>query len=385
MKYHFGIKINIILLLVFLLYFSTFLFLPYFAIFLNAKSLPIILISAVMTTIMVFQQGMTLFTGIAGDVYGYAKLIYIGVILRIASFIILFLSDHSLLILLASALLGFGTACTIPNIKSTLIVLGEEKQNKIELLAARNIVLNVSVSLGPLVGALLFEINYKWVISLILAIHFFILLLLFFIVNSVKNETQNKNFNFKNIFSIFNNKNLVKILLLSIPFFMMFNQVTFILPIYINDVLKDSTFIGILFTINAIFVIFFQAPILKKMLSYQTEENTLIISMLIISIAFLLLAVSYNYLLFTLFIILFSLSEILYTPILDKISSDYADKNNLSASFGLITLGSAIGGILGNQVVSILYTHWGEASAFIALAFIALCSLIYYPKKLKSK
>lgn len=381
MKYSFGKNINLILLLVFFLYFSTFLFLPYFAIFLSEKSISVMTISVVMTIIIIFQQGVTFFVGVAGDIYGYKKLILIGIILRIISFILLLISNDISLIILASILFGFGTACTIPNIKSVLIVLSDKEQNKTELLAARSIVLNTSAAIGPIASALLFNINYKWVIFLIITLHFGCLFTLFFVKNPLQNRISSKKIHLKNVLNILKNTNLVKILIINIPFSMMFSQLNFSLPIYIKDIFNDIKLIGVLFTINALFMIFLQVPILKRALAWKTEEKILSISILIFSLSFLLLAFSESYWLFILFILLFSTAEVLYTPVLDRLSSDYADKSNLSAYFGLISLSGAIGSILGNQIIGFLYTYLNPKLAFITLVFIALCSLIYYLKK----
>jgi MFS family permease len=107
------------------------------------------------------QQGMFLIGGTLADRLGYKPMIMLGCALRTAGFALFALSTSVPVLIAASALTGFAGALFNPAARAYLA--HEEAERRVEAFALFNVFYQTGILIGPLVGVLLLEFDFRLV------------------------------------------------------------------------------------------------------------------------------------------------------------------------------------------------------------------------------
>ncbi|WP_336973994.1 MFS transporter [Bacillus thuringiensis] len=347
-------EVKIMLLGVLLINLSTFMLSPFLALYMNMKNFSATNIGIVLTSGLIFQQGFTFFGGLIGDRFGYKTSIIIGLVIRIAGYLIFLNSSYLLLFIVASSLIGVGGALILPSTKASIASVEEELRGK--SLALRSTAVNIGAALGPIIGSLLYK-SFFYIVFLFAALtHILLLLLVIFFISNFNNNKISKNI-FTDFKSVIMDRKLVYLTLVSSGFWFLYTQLNLTIPLFLKQSLQLDYLIGILFTINGVLVVFLQFHMISYFEGKFSYKYILFYGMIIMTFAFAFLWLLPSILGLYMFIFFFTVAEILIAPAVDNVASQLAPSpTKLAGYLGFVSLGWAIGGTLGNLLGGYLYT-----------------------------
>lgn len=347
-----NLEVKIILLGILLINISTFMLTPFLALYMNTKDFPATQIGIVLTSGLIFQQGLNFFGGLFGDRFGYKKIMLIGIIIRILGYVLFIYSNTLLMLVLASSFVGIGGALITPSTKASLATTEEDLRGK--AFALRSVAVNIGAALGPILGAVLYKVSFVVVFFSAVFTHFVLMILVITFLKNFQGVNSNNIFyDFKNI--IFDSR-LVKLTAISSLFWIVYAQLTISIPLYLKDFLHAGALSGTLFTINGLLVICLQFHMISFFEKKFSQKFILFYGMMFISMGFILLGLISSIVGVYLFILLFTLGEILIGPTIDNMASTLAtNKNKTGGYLGFVSLGWAIGGSLGNLIGGNIY------------------------------
>lgn len=324
---------------------GSFMILPFLSLYLNHMNLPTTTIGLVLMVNMICQRGLTFFGGILNDRFGEKKLLIIGMSIRLTGYILYSVASGLPLIFLASAFVGLGGALFAPGLMATIAKLAGAF--KPQVFALRNTVINIGSSLGPILGGLLYQYSVFWVFLLTSLAHFIFLVLI--ILNGPNDIIAKRKIPVIASFrTILKNKTVLLLALMNAIFWFLYSQFNLSIPLYMKIFFNQPSITGLVFTINGVFVIFLQYVIAKLAFQRCKNQTILISGFLFMGIAYFTLGLIPHLSSVFLFVLLFSMSEVLVFPTIDNLVSDLADEALLSTYYGFVDIGWAIGATLGN-------------------------------------
>lgn len=300
-----------------------------------------------------------------------------------SSIILLLVTISEMYILIFILMLTLGLFISLYNISLKTHISLMEESERINAYALLNIAVNVGASLGPLLGGLILDWNPKY---LLLASMFNYILAGFItlFLPEVKLEI-NKNSNDKKYTLENRNKGIntfIKFALFSSVFWLLYTQLMTTFPVVFSHYFTGKT-IGFFLTINAITIILIQG-FYPRIQPYFKNELWYSLAFVLISISFFLLWLKPTFPLVLLAIIIFSVSEVIWVPMLD--SELVKNKGSLSApwAFGFAGIFWGIGESLGSFLGLNIY-HYFYRDAFLILTFLSLLIFVIYIINVKVK
>ncbi len=380
-----NLEVKIILLGILLINISTFMLTPFLALYMSTKDFPATQIGIVLTSSLIFQQGLTFFGGLFGDRFGYKKIMLIGIVIRILGYVLFVYSNTLLTLVLASSFVGIGGALITPSTKASLATTEEDLRGK--AFALRSVAVNIGAALGPIFGVVLYKVSFIVVFFFAVFTHFILLILVVTFLKKFQGVNDNNIFyDFKNI--IFDSR-LVKLTAISSLFWIVYAQLTMSIPLYLKDFLHAEALSGTLFTINGLLVICLQFHLISFFEKKFSQKFILFYGMVFISMGFVLLSLISSLVGVYLFILLFTLGEILISPTIDNMASSLSTNRNKTGGYlGFVSLGWAIGGSLGNLIGGNIYHIFFKNNDFwllwLCYALLSLVAAIMF-KNLRVK
>lgn len=371
---------KIILLGVLITSISTFMLSPFLALYMSSKGFSAAEIGIVLTASVISQQGLTFIGGMMGDKFSYRKIMIIGLIIRIVGYITFLCSSTFILLIIASSFAGIGGALLTPSTKASIAT---EENLGGKAFALRNVAVNIGAALGPILGGLLYKTSFNVVFLTAAFTH---LILLVFVALFVKKFQKAKSNNmlaeFKNIIR---DKNIIYLTIVSSIFWFVYSQLNLSIPLYAKSYLHMEALTSTLFTLNGLIVIIFQFNLISFFEKKFTSVSILVYGMLFLAASFTSIFVVPNMFGLYIFIILFTVGEILVGPSIDNVATYLAPSNSSVGGYlGFVSLGWAIGGSLGNLFGGYLFnlsngsywTMWGTYTVISFLAAILFKKLI---------
>lgn len=345
------IDVKIILFGVLLTSFSTYMLSPFLTLFMNKKGFSPSQIGLVLAVSLIFQQGFTFFGGLLGDKYSYKRILLVGLIIRSFGYLFFAFSDSLIFLIISTSLVGMGGALITPSTKACIVA---EKETGSGLLALRNVALNIGAALGPIVGALLYNTSFYIVFFIAAFIHMILFVLVLFFVKTFKYTESN---NMLAIFTrVVKDTRIIYLTVVSSIFWILYSQLTLSVPLYMKNYLNLEKLTGTLFVLNGVVVIVLQFHLLQFFEKKCSLPKVLSYGMFFVAASFAFMLILPNIYGVYIFIVLFTVGEILIGPSIDNMASSIApSKSNVGGYIGFVSLGWAIGGTIGNIFGGYLY------------------------------
>lgn len=349
---------------------GTFMVVPLLALYLRiSMGEPADRIGVVLTVLIVATQGMPVVTGMLSDRWDARTLLSIGVISRIAGYLG-FVLGHSFATFLASALLvGIGGAAFTPTAKAVLA--RSSGPLRLQAFALRSAAVNIGAAVGPLIGGLFFA-QFKIVFAASIALLAVYLVVLRTTVPARRSPSQNQPL-FAAVTWMLRDWRLLSLTIASAGFWYLYTQFNFTFSMYGHDAFGWGGQIGLLFTANAVIVLSLQYALIARVGGRLGGWTVCALGATILAIGFTVLALLHATGALLLFTVLFSLGELLIVPMLDTLASEISPMVTVGGYLGFVSLGWAIGGLVGNLLGGTLYatarTH-GALAEFWALTAI---------------
>ncbi|WP_375647724.1 MFS transporter [Bartonella sp. CR84HXZ] len=350
----FKASIKLILITTLLSNIGIFMVVPFLAIYLNKlNSLSTTEVGIIIGVAFLCKKAGSLLGGLLSDYVHVKKTMLLGLATRIPGYLIIGFTHNFYILLLSCAFIGLGSSLYTPAAKSFL-VRNVSRTEKVDALATRSVFVNIGVSIGPLLGMLIFKMLPSLLFSFVGLIFF-----LLFLLNCTLKERSNTNkldkINFSDFRKLLTNKTMLGVSLFIFLFTFFYIQLESTIPVFSDQVFEGSA-TSFIFVLNALIVIFFQMSV-SKWACKENSKTPKVLSFVLFGISFLLLHAlehSYFYLFFA--IILFSFAEIVIYIRLDYEATNI-DERLIASTFGIMSLSSAFGGMAGSYLGSLFYNQ----------------------------
>lgn len=358
---------------------GTYMVLPFFAIYLAQHlKLTAAEIGIALAVKMLAAQGLTLVSGIAADRFGPKRLMCWGLLLRAAAFVAMPFARNLTEVVIAGAVFGAASAMYMPSGKAAVATLVKARQ-RVRALALRNTAGNIGVAVGPVIGTWFMartpEVGFY--ISAAAALLCYVATVLY--VPSCRRRSKGNPVTRQAMGRLIGSPAVWALGAYTFVFWAVYTQFELTMPLHIRQLLPE---LGptLLFSVNALVVILLQLPAATWVEARWQPWDALGIGLGLIGVgmAGMVAAGTASGLILTMLV--FTLGEILISPVMDNLAVDLAPRLAATA-LGLMGLLGALGAALGNMVSGPLFdraTASGETAAYwyAAALLAALAGLV---------
>jgi len=302
-------------------------------------------IGVVLAVRQFMQQGLTVFGGALADRFGAKGLIVLGILIRAASFVMMGFATTPPLLLASGVLAALGGALFDSPTKAVVAALAPEEMLS-DLYANVGILQNVARTVGPIIGALLINIDFS-VVGLAAAGFFLVsFFIAYFGLSNVEISTDKQTAT-AGLMIAFKDRAFVTYTVLMMGFWFMWVQMSIAFPLEAKALTNSNSSVGILFTVNAIIAIVLQVPALKLAQKFLQPLPMLILGVIFMAFGLATVAWVDSITQLYLSVFFFALGSVLVTPNAQTVAAKMCNPAARGAYFGVNSLALACGGGIG--------------------------------------
>lgn len=231
----------------------------------------------------------------------------------------------------------------------------------VRALTWRSLVVNVSGAIGPLLGVVLLH-EFSLVLVIAGLVNLLLMMLAVRLRRAMLRDPGATPITWRETFAGL--KNLVRHPLLrsgvagSIGFWLLYSQLSLTVPLYVHGNYHSGVVLSAMFMLNAVLAVLVQTTMLR---GHRMREESflpvLAVGLLLTGCSFLPLALHLHGAEVFAYIALFTVGEAITVPLLDAVAGTAAGWSAAAGSaFGLMAIGWAIGGLIGNNLGGLAYT-----------------------------
>ncbi len=276
---------------------------------------------------------------------------------------------------------GIGISINALASKQLAATVSDNFRNRVRLFSIINIGVNISSAIAAPLA--LYFVSYKYDIYIIRVVAMiYIIAGIVTYINFSKFQPKDAS---PNTFSLAIYLNMLRIakfryfLLINFFGWILYGQLFNVLALYVSETLLLPKRLGWLYTLNALLVIFLQLWITRLTRRWQDEKTIFIIflSYITFSIAFVLIYLINGYFGAIIFIVVFTLAEMMFVPNIDVLLLDIIGKENRAIGYSILSISTAIGEACGGGLGVVAYKYFivhGYRNEFwLIVAFFAFC------------
>lgn len=295
-----------------------------------------------------------------------------GVLTSGVSFITVGLTDSYSMLIIFLIFGGLGLSVNSLSIKTSVSYIGRSDGNDYLYFSFLNIFVNIGSAIGPLIGSYFLSQNIAHYLFFTSGFLFTLSSCMFFLLIKKKDIAKNRG-NAKRTALlggykfVLKDRRYITFLFVNMVGWFFYAQLFVSFSYYVSVRYNMEKFLGIMYTLNGLLIIFAQLPvssfILHKMQKYN-DYCRFSLSYLIFSLSFLSIALFDHFYLLIISIVLFTLAEIIFTPSVDYLVSSIADDRYRNTYFSILGLSVAIGEGSGNYIGLRLLEFWGNVGNY---------------------
>jgi len=312
-------------------------------------------IGTILTTLVVTQQVLPVVGGALADRFGRRQLLVLALALRVVGYLAFAAAGSVAAFVAAAVLVGAGGAVLAPAIKALIAEEGGDRV--LDGYALRNVAVNVGAALGPLLGSVMLVWNFDIAFLIAAGAQGGALLLVLRGVPPGPSTAQREAGDVRpaSLATLVRDGRLVRLTLASIGFWIPYTQLGLSFPLYIESEVDASWIVGVFAAANAALCVLLQTPVLGRASRAFGYSALLPAGMASVAAGFLCLAALPVLIGAGVFVVLFSLGEILVLTTLDTATGGLAPAGGSGAYFGFGALGWAAGALLGGTIGGAVY------------------------------
>jgi MFS family permease len=324
---------------------ANFMIAPVLAIWLSSEGLSLTQVGAIVTVVIVAQQGLTLPAGAAADALGPHQIIHVALLLRVVGYGLFAAVEGLAGLLLAASLVGAGGALFQPSSKA--IMAAGATEHRIAALALRSLALNVGAAIGPLIGALMVAQLRPAFAG---AAATYLLFLLCFRGFGRRAVTRHHSASLRGqLATVLRDRRALHLLACTTAFWALYSQFTLTVPVFAERSTGAAGAMGVAFAVSAVVVIGTEYPAVMVLARRVPTRTVMTLGMTVLATAFAVLAAIPGWLGLLTFVVLFSLAEVLVVAFADLVATDIAPAGHVGTYLGLVSSAWAVGALAGNS------------------------------------
>ncbi len=342
------------LVCVFFVSLGNFLIVPFFSIyFTSVVKIPIYLVGFALALQIFSQRAFSIVGGILTDYFSPKKIIILGLLFCGLAYIGFSLVHYAFELLLCSFCLGLANSLLLPSSKAALLLMSNNILERPVVFSLRSTVMNIGVSIGPLLGALTFKISQAPVFFVTSMVYLGLVIFSFLFIKNIptacpvdSTEKYNKSMLF--------HSDVVKTFFLSTLFMIGFMQMDLTMPLFVKNF--SSTFgVGYIFMLNAIIVLCLSLPFSIFLINEGNVKILIYVAIIFLIICYSILSLSHHFLIILFGTVFLSFSEIAFFPAADTLITRRFPPHLMGTSLGFVQIGYTVGGVIATSAGGYLY------------------------------
>ena len=239
---------------------------------------------------------------------------------------------------------------------------------------------NVGVAIGPAIAGIIADINFEYVFVANLAAY-----MLFFIVvmTTFKRFDSNALTPKKTIAESTGQQDrvsLLSLLILSVSLvfcWLSYSQWAATISSHTQGLGISLSQYSLLWTINGFLIVGVQ-PLIRPLVKYWEHKvkHQLIFGLVLMAVSFVIVAIAGDFKMFVAAMVILTLGEVFFTPVIPMIASKLAPKGKEGFYQGLVNSASTIGRMLGPLFGGMMVDHYGMQVLAIVIAGILIIAII---------
>jgi MFS transporter, DHA1 family, multidrug resistance protein len=301
------------------------------------------------------QQGLTVFGGALADRFGVRVLILSGLLVRSLGFALMGFATNFVTLMLASLLAALGGALFDAPRNAAIAALTED-HNRVKFYALGGVIGNLGMTIGPLVGTLLFKTGFTTVALVSAACYVLTLLLTSVFLPNVKTSSGgNPNKPLAGLGVVFGDSRFVLFTVFLMGYWLMWSQFSIAISLAAVATAHNKDAVSWVYTLNALMSVVLQYPVSRFLAGRVKPMQAVVIGMAVMALGIGSLAFASNIVLFLFSLVVLSFGGVIATPSVQTTTAELANPKLLGSYFGVNALSLAVGGGLGNLVGGTLY------------------------------
>jgi DHA1 family multidrug resistance protein-like MFS transporter len=355
---------------VMLLAVCSFAIVPLLALYLSTEhGVPASRIGVVLAVMALANQGLQVLLGTVADRVGSRVALTAGICLASVGYLGFALATGFPGQLGCAATLGIGRA--LLSLVGKMLLLEVAGGDGAPALTLRTMMVNVGSAVGPLLGGLLFG-GFRAVLFAGVAMHLVVWAVL--VRHAAGRPAVRRDR--AGLRDLCRNVPLVGITAASTGFWFLYTQLTVTFPLYVNEQFDMRGSVGLLFALNAALAVALQFPVLRILDARIDSWRAIVLGCVAVGAGFLVLGAVPAIWGLVVFVVLFSVGEIVVVPKLDVLTAYVAPAGAVAGAFGFASLGWAAGGFLGSLLGGLGYqaaSRAGRLPLFWSAGFAVGC------------
>ena len=301
------------------------------------------------------QQGLTVFGGALADKFGVRGLILAGLLLRALGFTAMGFATNFATLLLANMLAALGGALFEAPRNAAIAALTQD-HNRARFYALGGVVGNLGMTIGPLVGTLLFKTSFTTVALVSAGCYALTLLLTSVFLPNVRTSSGNNPDNpLGGLGVVFKDSRFVQFTVFLMGYWLMWAQFSIAISLAVVAVSHSKDAISWVYTLNAGMSVLLQYPVSRFLADKLKPLLAVVIGISLMALGIGSLMFATSTVLFLSSVALFSFGGLLAAPNVQTTAAQLANPKLLGSYFGVNALSLAVGGGLGNLIGGTLY------------------------------
>lgn len=230
----------------------------------------------------------------------------------------------------------------------------------VRALTWRSLVVNVSGAIGPLLGVVLLH-EFSLVLVIAGLVNLWLIMLAVRLRRMMLRDPDATPVTWREAFAglgiLVRHPLLRSGMAGSIGFWLLYSQLSLTVPLYVHRSYHSGVVLSAMFVLNAVLAVLVQTTMLR---GHKMQENflpVLVVGLLLTGCSFLPLALDLHGAEIFAYVVLFTIGEALTVPLLDAVAGTAAGWSAAAGSaFGLMAIGWAIGGLIGNDLGGLAFT-----------------------------
>ncbi|MDF2700102.1 MAG: major facilitator superfamily 1 [Haloplasmataceae bacterium] len=370
--------LTVLLIAVFILHIGSFLVTPVLPVILNVdKDLNASQIGVIIGVGSLSVQVGSLMGGLLSDKIGIKITLVIGAIIQAFAMFGYGISDTYSAFILFSIISGIGGGVYGPTIKASIAsIAADSTDTRTTAFSLRGISAHAGVALAGIITVLLAK-RISNFIFFSAAIVFIVLAIItaIFISNKCRDKICPK-INMNSYKSIFKNKQFLIFSGLAILVWIIYAQLTLLLPLRASAVLNNGKVVGLIWTITSIIFVIAQTYIANRFLKKVNLFKSIYIGVLIMGLGIFFIGFSHSFFILTLSATIFTIGEMLVTPTMDSLTGELASEEIIGAYFSISNLIFGLGSAIGNFICGKIINTYGIVNNLIPWLIFAIFAVI---------
>ena len=300
------------------------------------------------------QQGLTVFGGAFADKFGVRGLILAGLLLRALGFTAMGFATNFATLLLANMLAALGGALFEAPRNAAIAALTQD-HNRARFYALGGVVGNLGMTIGPLVGTLLFKTSFTTVALVSAGCYTLTLLLTSVFLPNVRTSSGNNDNPLGGLGVVFKDSRFVQFTVFLMGYWLMWAQFSIAISLAVVAVSHSKDAISWVYTLNAGMSVLLQYPVSRFLADKLKPLLAVVIGISLMALGIGSLMFATSTVLFLSSVALFSFGGLLAAPNVQTTAAQLANPKLLGSYFGVNALSLAVGGGLGNLIGGTLY------------------------------